>query len=268
MPVENIETLIVGDGQGGLMMSAQLRQLGLSHVILERHRIAERWRTERWDALHANGPAWHDRFPDFPIAGFDPDGFATREQMVDYFTTYAAHIAAPVRCGVTVTALRRKPDGTGFHAETSAGPIEAANAAAATGPFQRGVIPPWCRRTTLASRRRTLPTATPTSCRRAQCWWSAPAPPAPRSPRSCRAPAAASICASANMSDNRGAIAARTTASGWASWAFGTPKPATPRRRTSPSRSAALTGATPSTSGALPRAASRCWAGRTPSPTA
>ncbi len=59
-----------------------------------------------------------------------------------YFTAYAAHIAAPVRCGVAVTALHRKPDGTGFHAETSAGPIEATNIVAATGPFQCGIIPP------------------------------------------------------------------------------------------------------------------------------
>ena len=142
MPVEKVETLIVGGGQAGLMMSAQLRQRGRSHLILERHRIAERWRTERWDALHANGPAWHDRFPDLPIAGVDPDGFASRDQMADYFTAYATHIAAPIRCGVAVTALHRKPDGIGFHAETSAGPIEATNVVAATGPFQRGIIPP------------------------------------------------------------------------------------------------------------------------------
>ena len=142
MPVEKVETLIVGGGQAGLMISAQLSQRGRSHLIVERHRIAERWRTERWDALHANGPAWHDRFPDLPIAGVDPEGFATRDQMVDYFTAYAAHIAAPIRCGVDVTSLHRTSDGTGFRAETSAGPIEATNVVAATGPFQRGLIPP------------------------------------------------------------------------------------------------------------------------------
>jgi putative flavoprotein involved in K+ transport len=62
--------------------------------------------------------------------------------MADYFTAYTAQIAAPIRCGVAVTALHRKPDGTGFHAETSVGPIEATNVVAATGPFQRGIIPP------------------------------------------------------------------------------------------------------------------------------
>jgi len=141
VPAEQIHTLIVGGGQAGLAMSNQLRQRGLPHLILERARIAERWRTERWDALHANGPAWHDRLPELTIAGVDPDGFASKDQMADYFAAYAAHIAAPIRCGVAVTALHRSPDGS-FHAETTAGPIEAANVVAATGPFQRGVIPP------------------------------------------------------------------------------------------------------------------------------
>ncbi len=140
MSVETIETLVVGGGQAGLAMSEQLSKRGLSHVVLERHRIAERWRTERWDGLHANGPAWHDRLPGLTIPGVDPDGFASRNQMVDYFVAYAASIAAPVRSGVAVTALRRMEDGR-FRAETSAGVIEAANVVAATGPFQRPVVP-------------------------------------------------------------------------------------------------------------------------------
>ena len=141
VPVESVETLIIGGGQAGLVMSEQLTKRGLPHLILERHRTAERWRSERWDGLHANGPAWHDRLSLFPIAGVDPDGFATRNQMVDYFVSYAERIGAPVRCGVEVTALHRNADGTGFRAETSHGVIEAINVVAATGPFQRPVIP-------------------------------------------------------------------------------------------------------------------------------
>src|SRR5579871_5002732 len=92
--VENVETLIIGGGQAGLAMSEQLSKRGLSHLVVERHRIAERWRSERWDGLHANGPAWHDRLSGSPIAGVDPDGFATRDQMVDYLVAYAEHIGA------------------------------------------------------------------------------------------------------------------------------------------------------------------------------
>ena len=95
--MEKVETLIVGGGQAGLAMSEQLSKRHLPHLVLERHRIAERWRSERWDGLHANGPAWHDRLPGACIPDVDPDGFATRDQMVDYFVAYAGRIAAPVR---------------------------------------------------------------------------------------------------------------------------------------------------------------------------
>jgi len=139
--IEQVETLIVGGGQAGLAMSEQLSKRHLPHLVLERYRIAERWRSERWDGLHANGPAWHDRLPGLPIAGVDPDGFASRDRMVEYFVAYAERIAAPIRCGVAVTALHRRAGGTGFRVETSDGAIEANSVVVATGPFQRPVIP-------------------------------------------------------------------------------------------------------------------------------
>lgn len=142
MSVERVGTLIVGAGQAGLSMSEHLSRRGLPHLVVERGRIAQRWRSERWDGLHSNGPAWHDRLPALPIAGVAPDDFATRDQLVDYFAAYAAHIAAPVRCGVAVTGLRHAADGAGFRVETSQGAIEARSVVVATGPFQRPVVPP------------------------------------------------------------------------------------------------------------------------------
>jgi putative flavoprotein involved in K+ transport len=141
MAVTEVEALVVGGGQAGLAMSEHLSKLGVPHLVLERHRIAERWRSERWDSLVANGPAWHDRFPCMTFSGMDQDGFATKNQIVDYFVAYAKQIAAPIRCGVEVTALATKTDGAGFRAETSNGVIEARNVVVATGPFQRPIIP-------------------------------------------------------------------------------------------------------------------------------
>jgi len=141
MSVEEIKTLIIGGGQAGLAMSEQLTKHGEPHLVVERHRIAERWRSERWDSLVANGPAWHDRFPSREFSDIDPDSFPAAAEIVDYFVTHAKEIEAPIRCGVEVTALRKKADGNGFRAETSAGAIEATNVVAATGPFQRPIIP-------------------------------------------------------------------------------------------------------------------------------
>jgi putative flavoprotein involved in K+ transport len=141
MTVEKVETLVIGGGQAGVAMSDHLGRQGLPHLVVERHRIAERWRTERWDSLVANGPAWHDRFPGLEFAGIDPDSFAGKEAIADYLVTYARQIDAPIREGVEVRTLVRNAEGTGFVAETAQGRIEAANVVVATGPFQRPIVP-------------------------------------------------------------------------------------------------------------------------------
>ncbi|MDF3150670.1 NAD(P)/FAD-dependent oxidoreductase [Mesorhizobium sp. XAP10] len=141
MPVETVDTLVVGGGQAGLAMSEHLSKCGVPHLVLERDRIAERWRSERWDSLVANGPAWHDRFPgmEFPNAG--PDAFIGKEKVADYFVAYADMIAAPIRCGVEVRKVERLVGRPGFRIETSNGVIEARSVVAATGAFQHPVIP-------------------------------------------------------------------------------------------------------------------------------
>ncbi|MGZ4770839.1 MAG: FAD-dependent monooxygenase, partial [Ilumatobacteraceae bacterium] len=100
--VEAVEALVVGGGQAGLAMSEHLSSHGVPHLVLERGRIAERWRSERWDSLVANGPAWHDRFPGMEYPNCDPDGFPSKEEIADYFVGYAGMLGAPIRCGVTV----------------------------------------------------------------------------------------------------------------------------------------------------------------------
>ena len=141
MSPEKIDTLVIGGGQAGLAMSEHLGKQGLPHLVVERGRIAERWRSERWDSLVANGPAWHDRFASKTFDHIDPDGFAPASMIVDYLEEHAREIKAPIRDGVEVTQLRRRPDGGGFIANTSAGVVEARNVVVATGPFQRPIIP-------------------------------------------------------------------------------------------------------------------------------
>src|SRR6185312_7615807 len=114
MTTNYVETLIIGGGQAGLAMSYMLRQRGLAHLVLERGRIAERWRSERWDGLRFQFPNWAVRLADCPFPHSDPDGFASSGEIADYIDAYARQIAAPVRCGVTVTALHQDKSGKGF----------------------------------------------------------------------------------------------------------------------------------------------------------
>lgn len=140
MPVEKTEALVIGAGQAGVAASEHLTREGIPHLVVERDRIAERWRTGRWDSLVANGPAWHDRFPGLAMPGA-PDAFPPKDQVAEYFTAYARKFNAPIRCGVEVHSVRRNEGRPGFRAETSGGVIEATYVISATGPFQRPVHP-------------------------------------------------------------------------------------------------------------------------------
>src|ERR1700743_3503853 len=131
MSSPEIDVLVVGAGQAGVAMSEHLNGYGVPHLVLERHRIAERWRSERWDSLVANGPAWHDRFPGMTFSDIDPDSFASKDRIVSYFEAYAQQIAAPIRCGIAVQQLNARAGG-GFIVETSTGSIEADNVVVAT----------------------------------------------------------------------------------------------------------------------------------------
>ena len=142
MTVEIIDTLIVGAGQAGVAMSEHLSHNNVSHLVLERDRIAERWRSARWDSLVANGPAWHDRFPGMEFKDTDPEAFVDKESVADYFVDYANQIKAPIRCGVEVVEVQKIAGRSGFRVETSHGVIQANNVVAATGAFQCPVIPP------------------------------------------------------------------------------------------------------------------------------
>lgn len=140
--MEDVETIVIGGGQAGLAMSQALRQCGREHLVLERARIAERWRSERWDSLHFQFPNWSIELPGCAYAGGDPDGFSNKDEVVRFIERYATSINAPVRTGVEVTALRRAA-ARGFELATTQGPISARHVVVATGPYQRPRTSQW-----------------------------------------------------------------------------------------------------------------------------
>ncbi|MDE0781711.1 MAG: NAD(P)/FAD-dependent oxidoreductase [Planktomarina sp.] len=141
MSVEIIDTLIVGAGQAGIALSEHLGKQGIPYLVLEKSRIAEAWRTSRWDALMTNGPVWHDRFPNLEFKGNAPDEFVGKERVVAYIEEYAEMVNATVRSGVEVLSARPFIERAGFHVETTQGVIEARRIVSATGAFQQPIIP-------------------------------------------------------------------------------------------------------------------------------
>ena len=138
--VDQHDVLVVGGGQAGLVMSWHLQQRGIDHVVLERARVAERWRTERWDSLMFQFTReWLD-LPGYSYDGPEPDGFAHHTEVLDRIERYHTLIDAPVHEHTDVERLTPHLDG--WQATTSAGPMRARAVVSATGPFQRPYLPP------------------------------------------------------------------------------------------------------------------------------
>ncbi len=133
-----IDTIVIGAGHAGLAIRRCLTDRGVEHAVLERGRVAQRWR-DRWDSLHLLTPNWMTRLPGHAYRGGDPDGFMSRDEAVSFLEGYAGSFDAPVHEGVTVTAVRRS--GEGFTVETDAGTYEAGNVVVATGHADLPTVP-------------------------------------------------------------------------------------------------------------------------------
>jgi putative flavoprotein involved in K+ transport len=139
-----VDAIIIGGGQAGLAMSQCLARLGVEHVVLERGRIAERWRSERWDSLRLLTPNWMSRLPGgWHYDGADPDGFMTIPEVVTYLDRYAQAFAAPVETETRVHALRRTAQG--FALDTSRGALQARTVVIATGHCDAPQVPAMAR---------------------------------------------------------------------------------------------------------------------------
>lgn len=138
---EQIDTVIVGAGQAGLAMSYHLSQRGREHVVLERARVAERWRSQRWDSLMFQFPNWSIELPGCLYAGNNPDGFSHKDEVLAFIEAYAIRSKAPVQIGVEVLSLRAASRPERYLVSTNAGEFESRNVVIATGPYQRPRIP-------------------------------------------------------------------------------------------------------------------------------
>lgn len=107
-----LDAIVIGAGQAGLGASWHLARRGVDHVVLERGRIGETWRSQRWDSFVLNTPNWMNRMPGEEVDAEPRDGFLGRDAWVAHLEGYAAATAAPVRTGADVTFVERRPDGT------------------------------------------------------------------------------------------------------------------------------------------------------------
>ena len=132
--------IIIGGGHAGLSMSYCLKARGIDHLVFEKDRLAESWRSKRWDSFCLVTPNWQCQLPGFPYPGNDPDGFMKKDEVVGYIEAYVKSFQPPLLEGVAVTRLARDEVGR-FIIETSKGNYLADQAIVATGGYQVPSIP-------------------------------------------------------------------------------------------------------------------------------
>jgi putative flavoprotein involved in K+ transport len=137
--------VVVGAGHAGLSTSYYLKAHDVEHVVLERGRVGETWRSQRWDSFTLVTPNWMNRLPDFHYDGDDPDGFLLLHEVHAYLDGFAERNALPIRTGITVQSVEQAPDGSTFLVHTDAETIRADAVVVAAGSFQIPRVPDWSR---------------------------------------------------------------------------------------------------------------------------
>src|SRR5688572_30120085 len=135
--MRTVPALVIGAGQAGLALSHHLTAAQVEHVVLERGRVGQRWRAERWDSLTLLTPNWLNALPGAPALPA-PDGYLDRDGVVAHLDAYAT--GAPVHEDTTVLAVRPAPGG--YHVQTDRGGWLAGSVVIATGDCDVPYVPP------------------------------------------------------------------------------------------------------------------------------
>lgn len=138
----SIDSVVIGAGQAGLIMSWHLQRAGRKHVVLDRRDTLGGGWQDRWDEFALVTPNWITSLPGWPYDGPDPDGFMGRDAIVARIRSYADVIGAPVRRATEVQRLTTNgANGRRFRLDTSQGSLEADEVIVATGAFNTPRIP-------------------------------------------------------------------------------------------------------------------------------
>jgi putative flavoprotein involved in K+ transport len=107
MPDVILDVAVIGAGQAGLGISCHLKQLGYSHVVIERGRVGDTWRRQRWDSFRLNSPNTFSTLPFDQYAGDNPDGFSSAPEFVSYLEGYVRRFELPVLEHAVVALVRK-----------------------------------------------------------------------------------------------------------------------------------------------------------------
>lgn len=79
--------LVIGGGQGGIVLGARLRRLGVPTIIADRHEHpGDNWR-KRYKSLCLHDPVWYDHLPYIPFPDSWPV-FSPKDKIADWLESY------------------------------------------------------------------------------------------------------------------------------------------------------------------------------------
>ncbi|PSS65457.1 FAD-dependent oxidoreductase [Ensifer sp. NM-2] len=136
-----LDAVVIGAGWAGLGVSYWLARRGLRHSVLERGRIGETWRTQRWDCFRMNTPNVQTVMPGDCYDGPDPDGAMTGEQFVALLEDFARRNTLPIEPDTAVSELAH--ENGAYRLTTSHGTLWAHNVIVASGCLNCPVRPVW-----------------------------------------------------------------------------------------------------------------------------
>ena len=119
--LEEHEVVIVGAGWAGTSVSYTLKQAGIPHLVIERHRVCETWRTQRWQSFRMNTPNVATILPGDRYQGPAPEEYMTRDEFVTMVENYVRNHDLPVREHTVVEDVR--PVDEGFEIRSSGGTL-------------------------------------------------------------------------------------------------------------------------------------------------
>ena len=131
----SVEVAIIGAGQAGLATSWHLARAQVDHVVLEAGRVAETWRSRRWDSFRLITPNWAIELPGTAYAGDDPDGYMSRAELVEFFEAWVASFSPPVVGNTHVKKIESDRQ-QGFVLTTGGGQVRARTVVVASDGYQ------------------------------------------------------------------------------------------------------------------------------------
>lgn len=135
---EHHAVVVIGAGWAGVSVGYKLRQAGIDHVILERNRVCETWRTQRWDSFRMNTPNVLTVLPGDSYGGHEPEGYMSRDEFVEMVEAYVRRNDILVRENTQVEEVA--PVDEGFIIRSSSGHMTADHVVVATGNLN---VPKW-----------------------------------------------------------------------------------------------------------------------------